>query len=81
MSKKKGKYSVECRAVDEATEQLLSAIVKAGCTQFEGDEIPVDAAVKRCDEFLLSTIRNMISRYFEAMTAMIEDLKKEAKKS
>lgn len=81
MSKKKGKYSVECPAVDEAMEHLLSAIVKAAGDQFKGDEIPVDMVVKMSDEILLSTIRNMITLYFEIMTAMILDLKKEAKKS
>jgi len=80
MSKKKGKYSVECKAMDEAMEHLLSTIMRAATDQFEGDEIPVDLCVKRCDEFLLSTIRNMISRYFWAMTATIEDLKKDGAK-
>jgi len=80
MSRKKGKYSVECKALVTALEHLLSTIMRAATDQFEGDEIPVDLCVKRCDEFLLSTIRNMITAYFSAMTEMILHLKKDGAK-
>jgi len=68
-------------AIYRATTQLLDAIIKAAGNQFKGDTIPMNAFVQVTDEILLSVVRNMINRHFEAMTSMVEDAHKEAEKS
>jgi len=68
-------------AIYRAITQLLNAVIKAAANQFKGDTIPLNAVVQVADEILLSVIRNIICGHFEAMTSMVDDTVKEAKKS
>jgi len=73
--KKKSKETVKSEAMNEATEQLLRAIMDTANKQSAND-VDMDYWVKFCDELLLSAIKNLIIGYFRLMRRMADEVEK-----